>query len=204
MEEGGIYQANPNPISDGGVYPSYEGDWSDDSADGELALSKLTSNIPTTGNAAELFMKLHWKCELHERLINEGKDPTRLHPAMSVKGVNNEYDPQHTPYTMDLLHEYRMVTPTQEVPLFWPRRPYDDPSTFLNERETESLTKRIQETSRVPAYDELTGGVRRPQQKQQPERKQQNNKRHEKAMYTVKLLDLYFETDISSEATDFW
>ena len=114
----------------------------------------LKSRVPWEKKQNVMFNQ-HFRLEVIERRINDGKIPETVHSAVAPLYERNVENLQITTTEKKLQTSYKMQTDGNVKPLFWCDRVYDNKFRVLDTEETRSLIDKIEKIDKVVPIEEF-------------------------------------------------
>lgn len=178
----------------------------------------LTPNDVEVGNIEETEEKIvlpknydlieqHKRLEVCENRIINGVNNKYGHPAFSVKAAEEEENLNLNEAELQKAERYQCLETPQKIPDFWPERVWDRPDDVLSREDSEKMKKLIVSSREVL---ELSRKIQRsksttslPKNSFSRSNSAQKIKQNNKKNFVIQLSMTDFETDHSSEETDF-
>lgn len=149
----------------------------------------------------------HKRLEVFENRIINGLISKYGHPAYSIKAAEEEENLNLNETEMEKADRYECMETPQKIPNFWPERVWDKPNDIFNKEESDKMKKLIVSSREVL---ELSRRIQRAKSTSSITKSSvyrsnstQKIKQNIKKNYIVQLSMIDFETDPSSEETDF-
>ncbi|KAH0787877.1 hypothetical protein GPJ56_008226 [Histomonas meleagridis] len=142
-------------------------------------------------------VKEHHRLEVCEYRIINGIDKKYGHPAYCIDAADESEDLNLLPFEIEKYQNYECKVYPQKVPTFWPPRVWDKEDNKFSQDESDQLL------SLIVSSKSLETEVRRVVRSRTPSVKPKSRKSERSRNSIVKLPMTTFDTDSSSDETDF-